>query len=54
MAVKKQNPSAKMMQSEKGETKKAEKKETRKFEAKEKKMGTEKPMPFKCGGRVKK
>ena len=49
----KPNPFAKMMKSEKGETMKMEKKESPKFEKKEKKMGTEKPMPFKCGGKVK-
>lgn len=50
----KPNPFAKMMMKhEKGETMKMEKKESPKFEKKEKKMGAEKPMPFKCGGKVK-
>ncbi|MFA5976494.1 MAG: hypothetical protein WC859_10085 [Elusimicrobiota bacterium] len=51
MAGKKPNPFSKSF--EKKETKAMEKKESPKFEKKEKKMGTEKPMPFKCGGKVK-
>lgn len=42
-----------LAKSEKGETKKAEKKEKPKFEKMEKMMGTEKPMPFKRGGKAK-
>lgn len=38
---------------EKKETRAMEKKEKPKFEKMEKMMGTEKPMPFKCGGKVK-
>ena len=54
-ASKSKNPFAKMMMAkhEKAETKKGEKKESPKFEKRERKMGTEKPMPFKCGGKVK-
>lgn len=44
---------SKMMASEKGETKKSEKKEKPKLEKMEKMMGSEKPMPFKRGGKVK-
>lgn len=38
---------------EKKETRAMEKKEAPAFERKEKKMGVEKPMKFKCGGKVK-
>lgn len=51
MPAKKPNPFSKAF--EKKETKAMEKKESPKFQKKEKKMGTEKPMPFKCGGKVK-
>lgn len=38
---------------EKKESRMTEKKEKPKLEKMEKMMGTEKPMPFKCGGKVK-
>lgn len=41
------------MMFEKKETKAMEKKEGKRFEKRERMMGTEKPMPFKCGGNVK-
>ena len=38
---------------EKKESKKSEKKESPMMQKRERKMGTEKPMPFGCGGKVK-
>lgn len=49
----KPNPFTKFAKHEKGETMKTEKKERPGFEKKEKKLGTEKPMPFKFGAKPK-
>lgn len=51
MATTTKKPHSKVF--EKKETKKMEKKETPFMHTLEKKKGTEKPMKFKCGGKVK-